>query len=76
LGWFRDAHCNPPDWPMKELSDQQVTVNVPASSWQVEFFDTVTGKSISKGRIMAAKQRLRVTLPAFEGSVAVKMERE
>jgi hypothetical protein len=75
LGWFRDARCGPPDWPMKRLSDQQVKVGAPGKSWLVEFFDPVTGKPTGKSRIAPRDQRLRITLPAFQGSVAVRLTR-
>jgi hypothetical protein len=74
LGWFRDARCDPPDWPVKRLSDQRVTVRAPGNSWQVEFFDPVTGKSIGNSRLTARDRRLRIALPAFKGTVAVKLK--
>jgi hypothetical protein len=75
LGWFRDARCGPPDWAMRRLSDQQVAVDAAGKSWQVEFFDPVTGKSTGKRQITPRGQRLRIPLPAFRGSVAVKLKR-
>jgi hypothetical protein len=75
LGWFRDRRCGPPDWPMKPLAKQQVTMNAASGSWQVEFFDTVTGKLTGKSQVTSRGGRLRITLPAFRGSVAVKLTR-
>jgi hypothetical protein len=74
LGWFRDARCGPPDWPMERLSNQEVTVKAPGKSWQVEFFDPATGKCVGKIEMAARDQRLRVMLPTFEGSLALKLK--
>jgi hypothetical protein len=75
LGWFRDSRCVPPDWPMKPLADQKVKVRAPGKSWEVESFDTITGKSTSKRRLTARNGRLEVNLPEFRGSVAIKLKR-
>jgi hypothetical protein len=75
LGWFRDARCVPQNWPMKRLSEQTVTVDAPGKSWQVEFFDPETGKSTGKSKVAVRDKRLRISLPAFKGSVAVKLKR-
>jgi hypothetical protein len=75
LGWFRDARCGPPDWPMKRLAGQAVTMDVPGKSWEVEFFDPETGKSTGKRRITQRDKQLRIVLPEFQGSVAVKCKR-
>jgi hypothetical protein len=75
LGWFRDARCEPPDWPMKQLSNQRVTVDASEKSWQVEFFNPATGKSTGKSEIKARDGRLRITVPPFRGSVAIKLKR-
>jgi hypothetical protein len=60
---------------MKRVSDQGVTMAVKESKWRVEFVDPVTGKTIGKGEAKVEKGRLRVTLPSFSGSVAVKLTR-
>lgn len=76
LGWFRDAQCEPPAWPMQAVSGQTVTVeDAPGDSWQVEFFDPATGKSTGEGRLRARAGRLRINLPEFKGSVAVRLKR-
>jgi hypothetical protein len=74
LAWFRDAECGPPDWPMKLLSGQHVTMDAPGSGWQVEFFDPVTGKSAGKTRTSVRDQRLRILLGEFQGSVVVQLK--
>jgi hypothetical protein len=75
LGWFRDARCGPPNWTMKRLSDRQVTMKASGKAWQVEFFDPATGKSTGKSKVPTRDKRLRITLPAFQGSVALKLKR-
>ncbi|MGO8747244.1 MAG: hypothetical protein ACLQNE_14755 [Thermoguttaceae bacterium] len=75
LGWFCDARCVPPDWPMKPLSGQHVTMDAPGGSWRAEFFDPLTGKSTGKSRITVRDQRLRIVLAEFQGSLAVQLKR-
>lgn len=75
LGWFRDEHCEPPDWPMMTVSGQSVSVDLPGSLWQVEFFDTLTGKSTVRNRLVVRNRQVRIPLPEFQGSVAFKMKR-
>jgi Cellulase (glycosyl hydrolase family 5) len=75
LGWFRDGRCGPPDWPMKRLAEQQVTVDSPGKSWQIEFFDPLSGKSTGKSEGTIRDKRLQISLPEFQGSVAVKLKR-
>jgi hypothetical protein len=76
LGWFRDATCVPPDWATKALSGQHVTINAPGGSWQVEFFDPMTGKSRGERRIPVRDQGIRIDLPEFQGSIAIKLKRQ
>ena len=73
LGWFRDARCGPPEWFLARLANQEVTVKAPGKTWQVDFYDPATGQCTGKSELAARDQRLRVMLPAFEGSVAVKL---
>jgi hypothetical protein len=75
LGWFRDAKCEPPDWPITPLPGQVVTLDAPGNSWQVEFFDPVTGKPLDKSLIAPEGHRLRITLREFQGSIAVQLKR-
>jgi hypothetical protein len=60
---------------MKPLTGQSVTVPGAGESWQVEFFDPVTGKSSCKKEIKARNKSFRITLPEFHGSIAVRMKR-
>jgi hypothetical protein len=75
LGWFRDVRCGPPDWPMKPVSGQTVTVDSPGDSWQVEFFDPVTGESSGESRVTVRDRHLRIVLLEFQGSIAVRLKR-
>jgi hypothetical protein len=75
LGWFRDARCVPPDWPMKPVTKQSVTVDAPGEAWQVEFVDVVTGKSAGESRVAVRGRRLRIAVPEFQGSIAVRLKR-
>ena len=75
LGWFRDARCEPPDWPKRPLSGQTVTVDAIGNSWHVEFFDPDTGTSVSEGRLTVRDQRLRIALPEFQDSIALRLKR-
>ncbi len=75
LGWFRDARCAPPGWPTERLPNQEVTMAAPGKTWQVEFFDPATGECTGKSQTATRDGRLRVMLPAFEGSVAARMRR-
>ena len=73
IAWFRDARCGPPDWPPRLLAGQQVTMDAIAGSWQVEFFDPLTGKSTGQSRVNVQDQRLRIPLAEFQGSIAVRL---
>ena len=52
-----------------------VTVDAPGDSWQVEFFDPVTGKSTGESRMAVRDRRVRIVLPEFQGSIAVRLKR-
>jgi len=73
LGWFRDARCAPPAWPIAPLANQEVALPAVGKSWQVEFFEPATGQSIGKTAVAPHEQRLRIMLPAFNGSIAMKV---
>jgi len=75
LGWFRDVACDPPDWPIKPLSGQTVTVDAPGDSWQAEFVDPVTGQTTGEKRLAVLDRQLRIVLPEFQGSIAVRLKR-
>ena len=75
LGWFRDARCEPPDWPMRPLSEQTVTVEALGNSWQAEFVDPVTGNVVGEGRLTVRDGLLRIALPTFQSSIALRLMR-
>jgi hypothetical protein len=75
LGWFRDIRCAPPDWPMKPVAQQSVTVPAPGKTWQVEFFDPATGTSTGKRPLAVRDRRLQIVLPEFQGSIAIRLQR-
>ncbi len=74
LGWFRDVECVPPDWPMKPVSGQTVTLVAPGDSWQVEFVDPVTAKFTVPSRVTCRDGEARIVLPEFRGSIAVRLK--
>jgi hypothetical protein len=77
IGWFRDAGCEPPDWPLQPLiSGQSVIVIVPGSAqeWIVDFYDTQTGTDvISSATVTRQGDRITITLPDFTDDIAFKM---
>ncbi len=75
LGWFRDASCEPPAWPTKPLAGQTVVMDAPGDSWQVEFFDPVTGKSTGTSRLAVREGHIQITLPEFQDAIAVRLKR-
>ncbi|MBU4461361.1 MAG: cellulase family glycosylhydrolase [Verrucomicrobia bacterium] len=74
LGWFRDIRCDPPDWPAKPVSGQAVSVEAPGDSWHIAFFDPVTGRSGAEHPVAVRDLRIRMVLPEFQESVAVRMK--
>jgi len=74
LGWFRDAKCEPPGWPLKPLSGQTVSLGAQGDSWQVEFIEPSTGKLTGECRIAVIEQRIQIILPEFQGSIAVRLK--
>ena len=75
LGWLSDARCEPPDWPLRPLSGQTVTVEALGNSWQVEFIDPVTGNSVGKVQLTVLDGHLLIALPTFQGSIALRLMR-
>ena len=75
LGWFRDVRCVPPAWPMPPVSGQTVMLEAPGKAWQMDFFDPITGKSVGQNRLMVHDGKIRIVLPEFQGSVAIRLKR-
>lgn len=75
IGWFKDARCVPPDWPMQRLEGQSVTLAVTgaAATWRVEFYDPRSGAMTGTAAVLPEGDKLNVPLPAFEDSIALKL---
>ena len=76
LGWFRDARCNPPDWPETPVNGQAVTLEAPNGVWRAKFVDPATGTSVRDGKLSVENGRLRLALPEFQGSIGVQLRVE
>jgi hypothetical protein len=77
IGWFRDAYCIPPNWPLAGvISGQAVLVTVPgkAASWQVDFYSTTKGTDLIQS-ISVTRQgdKISLPLPDFKDDIAFKM---
>jgi hypothetical protein len=59
---------------MQPMLGQTVSVDAAGDSWQAEFFDPVSGKSISESRLAVRDRRIVIVLPEFHGSVAVRLK--
>jgi len=75
IGWFRDARCAAPDWPVRRLEGAEIEFDLPSaeSEWLLQFFDTQSGGAFEKKTIRQENRRIRIALPAFQNSVALKM---
>ncbi len=77
IGWYRDAKCEPPDWPTQKIAaGQTVTITVPgtAAEWKVDFYDTKDGKTVlGSATVKRQGGTITVTLPEFTDDVAFKM---
>lgn len=77
VGWFRDAKCEPPDWPLEEvISGQTVTINLPgtAAEWKVDFYNTKTGTDIISSTTLTREgEEIEIPLPDFQDDIAFKM---
>jgi hypothetical protein len=72
VGWFRDARCNPPDWPVRRLSAESVALpKVGGKHWTVQFYDTLTGKPMSAVMPVDRQDGVVIELPQFSESVAL-----
>lgn len=76
IGWVRDAHCIPPQWPTATTAGQSVTVYANEGMWRVEFFDTKTGMSTSEKKDLKTDVgRLTIPIPEFRESIAFKLNK-
>ena len=72
VGWFRDAQCTPPDWPVRRLSGESITLSkADGKRWTVQFYDTLTGKPMGEVVPVDRLGGLVVALPEFSESVAL-----
>lgn len=74
LGWFRDAECDPPEWPVRRVTGQAVTIPVSgkAHEWRVELVDTRSGSLLGSFEVEAPHGRMVIALPPFEESIAFR----
>jgi hypothetical protein len=76
IGWYRDAACEPPDWPVQPvITGQSVTLTVPGSEtrWQLDFYDTKTGDPNGiTALVFSHEGDLVIQLPDFSDAIAFK----
>jgi hypothetical protein len=77
IGWYRDARCEPPDWPVQPVpAGQAVTLTVPgpATRWQLDFYDPQTGEATGdSAQVFASDGAVVIELPDFTDDIAFKM---
>ena len=72
VGWFRDAQCSPPDWPVRRLSAESITLpKAGGRRWTVQFYDTLSGKPKGKAVPVDSSAGLVIALPEFSESIAL-----
>ena len=77
LGWVRDVQTVGPDWLIRPLTAQTVTVTPPGQfpDWLVTFYDTSTGSLLHS--VYTSRQQpngeIVVALPNFSGSIAFQL---
>lgn len=73
IGWFRDVRCVPPQWPQRRVRGRSVTLGGRTGKWLVEFVDVLSGQVIKRRTEMARKRELKISMPAFRGSIALRL---
>ena len=73
IGWFRDARCVPPKWTLEKVSGREVTLGGRTGNWLAEFVDTTSGRAIGTSMVEAKQNQLKVSLPTFQGSIALRL---
>ena len=72
IGWFRDAQCSPPDWPVRRLTAESVTLpKTSGKRWTVQFYDTLAGRPMGNAVLVDRLAGLVIALPAFSESIAL-----
>ncbi|MGD0091570.1 MAG: hypothetical protein ABSE73_16760 [Planctomycetota bacterium] len=72
LGWFRDARCVAPQWPVEPTNGQWVELPARNGNWIVETVDPESGKIVERKEAAASAGKLRVDLAEFRGSVGLR----
>lgn len=77
LGWYRDADCNPPEWPVQRVAGQTVSIPLPggARRWHVELVGTQDGALLGSFELETPHRRMVLALPPFEESIAFRATR-
>ena len=75
LGWFRDAQCRAPDWPVRRVEGESVVLRIPGPvpEWRVEFCDTSSADVVATRDVRRTGNEVSVPVPVFEDSIALKM---
>jgi hypothetical protein len=75
IGWFRDADCAAPDWPVRHTENRTIKLAVPgaAPNWSTEFCETGSGEASGRLACRRRDREVVISLPSFEGSIAFKM---
>ena len=75
LAWFRDAQCQAPDWPIRDIIGATVVLRPPfhTPGVTVEYWDTRAGGRLSTTSLTLPRGPLTVPLPLFRDSVALKL---
>jgi hypothetical protein len=76
LAWVRDSHCILPDWPVRPVAGETITLSLPGQhqNWRLKFYDGVTGRLSETSFIDRKDSELRVALPSFQDSLAIILE--
>ncbi len=77
IGWYRDASCEPPNWNLQPVVSKQtvtLTISGMATNWQVDFYNTKTGRDIISSTTVTQKGGIiTITLPDFTDDIAFKV---
>lgn len=77
IAWLRDAACEPPDWPLRPISGQKVSLRIPnthPARWKVDFYDTkAENKLIGSVIAESINGQIQIPLPAFQDDIAMKL---
>jgi hypothetical protein len=74
LGWFRDARCVAPQWPVDPTNGQWVVMPARDGLWSVEAVDPESGKPVERKDATARAGKLRLDLAEFRGSLTIRAQ--